>query len=109
MARNLVQITKQDGNNVTIQETNNIISLTEESVKVVHVGTLINTGVDASFIFSQNSNADVWEVEHNLDKYPSVTIVDSGDNIVYAEVQYVDSNNLTIRFNGATSGKAYLN
>jgi len=109
MARNNVKINKQDANKVSIQETNNTVQLTEETVKVVHVGTVIETGADAKFTFAQEQNSNQWEVEHNLGKFPSVTIVDSGENIVYAEVQYTDENNLTISFNGATSGKAYLN
>lgn len=109
MARNSVKITKQDANKVSIQETNNTVQLTEETVKVVHVGTLVEAGADAKFTFAQEQNSDQWEVQHNLGKFPSVTIVDSGENIVFAEVQYTDENNLTISFNGATSGKAYLN
>jgi len=35
--------------------------------------------------------------------------VDSGENVVFAEIEYIDLNNLIIRFNGGTSGKAYLN
>ena len=109
MARNSVKITKQDANKVSIQETNNTVQLTEETVKVVHVGTLIEAGADAHYVHRQDMLSNTWEVEHNLDKYPSVTIVDSGDNILYAEVEYIDTNNLEIRFVASTSGKAYLN
>lgn len=64
---------------------------------------------DSHFVFAQEQNANDWQIEHNLNKHPSVTVVDSGENIVYAEVEYTDLNNLIIRFNGANSGKAYLN
>lgn len=53
--------------------------------------------------------SNVWEIEHNLDRYPSVSVVDSGNNIVMGRVQYIDKNRLTIEFNGAFTGKAYLN
>lgn len=56
-------------------------------------------------IFSQNE----WEVGHNLNKFPSVTIVDSGNNIVIGNVEYIDKNNVIIRFSSEFSGKAYLN
>ena len=61
------------------------------------------------FVFTQATAASVWYVEHNLEKYPSVTVVDSGENVVYGEVTYDDINNLTITFSSAFSGKAYIN
>ena len=48
-------------------------------------------------------------INHNLNKHPSVTVVDSGQNVVYGEVQYTDTNNLTVSFNATFSGNAYLN
>ena len=64
---------------------------------------------DKSFVFNQNISSSVWNVVHNLDKYPSVTVVDSGMNIVIGEVTYIDENTLQITFTAPFSGKAYLN
>ena len=64
---------------------------------------------DKTFVFEQGVAADVWEIQHNLNKKPSVTIVDSAENIITAEVEYIDSNNIVVSMNGATTGKAYLN
>ena len=45
-----------------------------------------------------------------MDKFPSVTVVTSaGDIAAGGEIDYIDSNNLTIGFAAAFSGKAYLN
>ena len=44
-----------------------------------------------------------------MNKYPSVTVVDSGDNVVEGEVIYNSLNTLTINFSGGFSGKAYIN
>lgn len=67
-----------------------------------------NTG-DKNFVYTQAVASAVWEVQHDLDKYPSVSVV-SDDNVqVFGEVTYIDLNNLTITFNGAFSGKAYMN
>lgn len=84
------------------------VAIKQPSINV-SVGGVIGGGNDAHFVFAQEQNSDEWQIEHNLNKHPSVTIVDSGENIVYAEVEYTDLNNLIIRFNGANSGKAYLN
>lgn len=64
---------------------------------------------DAFFIFSQEANNTVWSITHNLDKFPSVTVVDSGDNILYTEIEYINKNTLEVRFEASTSGKAYMN
>lgn len=68
----------------------------------------IPKGVD-TYIYEQQVASDFWTIVHNLDKYPSVSIVDSGDSLVIGDVDYIDSNTLTIKFIGAFSGKAYLN
>lgn len=62
-----------------------------------------------SFTYTQGSASDEWTIEHNLGKYPSVTIVDSGGNVVVGDVQYLSTNEISISFAGAFSGKAYLN
>lgn len=65
--------------------------------------------VAKTFIFEQATASDTWEIEHNLGKYPSVTIVDTAGNTFFPAVQYIDENNIVVTMNGATSGKAYLN
>jgi hypothetical protein len=74
------------------------------NVSISRVGTS-----DAHFVFAQEQSAEEWVIEHNMNKNPSVTIVDSGENVIFAEIEYLDLNNLIIRFNGGNSGKAYLN
>lgn len=57
----------------------------------------------------QSASADTWSVNHNLGARPGgVTVVDSGDNVVYGDVAYVDDNNLTITFSAAFGGKVYI-
>jgi hypothetical protein len=64
---------------------------------------------DKSFIHTQNLASTTWSVSHKLNKFPSVSVVDSGNNAVVGAVVYVDANNLTISFAFAFSGKAYIN
>jgi hypothetical protein len=80
--------------------------LDEEGVK--HVFQKIKILTD-TFIYEQAIAANVWEIQHNMKKYPSVTIIDSANNEVMGTVEYIDNNNLRITFNGAFGGKAYLN
>ena len=62
-----------------------------------------------TFVFEQGVASDTWEINHNLNKYPSVTLVDSANTQFVAQVVYTDKNNCVVYMNGATKGKAYLN
>lgn len=64
---------------------------------------------DKHYAHTQGVASATWNVSHNLDKYPSVTVVLSTGQKGYGDVTYVDENNLTISFAGAESGKAYMN
>ena len=64
---------------------------------------------DKNFVYTQLVASAVWNVVHNLDKFPSVSVVDDDQNQVFGSVVYNTVNDLTITFNGAFSGKAYIN
>ena len=66
-------------------------------------------GGDKNYIHLQNTPSSVWTITHNLNKRPSVTVVDSAEEIVYGEVEYNGDNQVTLTFAGAFSGKAYFN
>lgn len=78
-------------------------------VKTSNVYVLDPSMADKFLVFEQGIAADVWEIQHNLNKRPSVSVVDSAENVITAEVEYIDNNNVVVRMNGATTGKAYLN
>lgn len=69
----------------------------------------LETGADKTYVHEQGNASDTWEIQHNLNKYPSVTLVDSANTQFEAQVVYNDKNNCTVYMNGATKGKAYLN
>lgn len=62
-----------------------------------------------TFIFRQDEAKDTWRIVHNLHRRPSVSVIDSGDSIVYGDVDYISDDELVITFSAAFSGKAYLN
>ena len=64
---------------------------------------------DKTFTFNQAVASTEWQINHGLNKYPSVTIVDSGNNIVIGDIEYIDKNNVKCTFSSAFSGSAYLN
>lgn len=64
---------------------------------------------DKHYTHNQSVASSTWNVNHNLGKYPSVTVTLSTGQVGYGDVTYIDENNLTITFSGANSGKAYMN
>ena len=64
---------------------------------------------DKFYPYEQMAPATTWSINHNLGKFPSVTVVDSAGTVVGGDVTYNDANNVTLTFTAAFSGKAYLN
>ena len=64
---------------------------------------------DKNFVFTQGTASTTWNIQHDLNKYPSVSVVNNNNVLMYGETTYVDTNNLTINFSAGFSGKAYLN
>ena len=72
------------------------------------VFTLSSQGAP-TFVFTQGTPATTWNIQHNLGKFPSVSVVNNNNTIMYGNTTYTDNNNLTINFSAGFSGKAYLN
>ena len=58
---------------------------------------------------AQGVASSTWTVTHNLNKFPSVTIVDSNEEQIFGVVDYQSANTIVLTFSAAISGKAYLN
>ena len=63
----------------------------------------------STFTFIQGVAATTWNITHNLNKFPSITVIDTGNTVVTGEYIYIDSNNVTLTFSAGFAGKAYLN
>lgn len=100
-----------------IQADFNINVAPTDYINEINGGELIDVQKDGktvtlqskTFIFEQGIASDTWVINHNLNKKPSITIVDSADNVVEGAEKYIDENTVEIYFNGAFKGKAYLN
>ena len=60
------------------------------------------------FVHTQATTASSWTISHTLDGFPSVTVVDSAGTVVIGEVSYNSTSSVTVSFESAFSGKAYL-
>lgn len=77
---------------IDVQRTGNAVTLTSKT-----------------YIHEQGVASDTWVIEHNLNKYPSVTLIDTAGTIFIGRVEYIDTNNCIVTINGSTKGKALLN
>ena len=83
-------------------------SLEDEAIYDFAVFTLSSQGVP-TFIFTQGVAATTWNIQHNLGKFPSVSVVNNNNIVINGEVTYIDNNNVQLNFSAGFSGKAYLN
>lgn len=91
-----------------ITEVRDLRLTVDKGVLDVNGDVLITVG-DKTHNYTQAVASDVWTINHNLEKYPSVTIIDTGGSEVEGELTYVDINTIIITFTAAFTGNAYLN
>ena len=72
------------------------------------VFTLSSQGVP-TFVFTQGVPATTWNIQHNLGKFPSVSVINNNNVVINGEVTYIDNNNIQLNFSAGFTGKAYLN
>ena len=66
-------------------------------------------GFDSHFEFTQGVPATTWDITHNLDKFPSITVVDTANTTVMGSYEYVTKNRVILSFSSQFAGKAFLN
>lgn len=67
------------------------------------------SGPETSWEYDQLAPAFHWIIIHNLNSYPSVTVVDTGGTEIIPDIVYTNNNQIDLYFANSTSGKAYLN
>lgn len=82
---------------------------TTEYVRDVLDQELVLAGADARYVHNQGVPSDEWLIAHNLNKFPSVTVIDSDGNNIVGMVEYINANNIRLEFSAGFKGEAYLN
>lgn len=61
-----------------------------------------------AYVHTQGTSSSSWVITHNLNFYPNITVKDSAGSIVEGEIVYDSANQVTLNFQAAFSGLAYL-
>lgn len=64
---------------------------------------------DKRYTHNQLASSSEWLIEHNLEKYVSVTVVDSAGTTVIGDVEHIDTNTVKLTFTAPFSGEAFMN
>jgi hypothetical protein len=60
------------------------------------------------YVHNQTEIGNEWTINHNLNFFPNVTILDNQNRILETDIVYLNSNTVKIVMNTASSGTAYL-
>jgi hypothetical protein len=85
------------------------LSLVGNTLTISGSNSSVTIDADKNYVHNQIASSTTWNIAHNLNKFASVSVVDSAGSVVIGEITYVDTNNVTLTFSAAFSGKAYLN
>lgn len=61
------------------------------------------------YTHTQIAPSDTWVIDHNRDKFPSVSVTDSAGSLVVGDVNYISSNRVIVMFSSPFAGTAFLN
>jgi hypothetical protein len=98
-------------NNIKLENPLYGVSLTLAERVVINTTATGGGGGGANFVYTGNfiAGSSGNTINHNLNKYCSVTVVDSNDDVVIGEIHYNSVNQVTLTFTAAFTGKAYCN
>lgn len=97
-----VTVQQNGKNNVTVVEKGSFASAAAASDK--HKALSINVND-----WTQNGAEYEVTLSHGLYKNPAVTVIDSFNQTMYPDVEYIDNNTVKLIVRGQFSGKAYFN
>jgi hypothetical protein len=85
-----------------------IFTPTSEITSVTVQAAIEELREKSRFVHNQASASTTWSITHNMEFFPSVSIVDTALSKVIGEVVYTSENALTVTFSQSFAGKAYL-
>jgi hypothetical protein len=72
---------------------------------IIPVGS---SGGSIGFEHPQEAPAATWQISHSFGRNPAITVIDSNNQVVLADVEYTSATQVTVTFAAPTSGKVIL-
>jgi hypothetical protein len=94
---------------VTVTSVNRNVSVTGKTGSLAITSGAVVVNPHGTYTHTQVSASATWTITHNLNCFPSVTIVDSAGTVVFGDIEYISANAVRVTFVAAFGGKAYLN
>lgn len=92
-----------------IDSSGSLVNGKDYLISLLQADSIIPIQGDKNFVYTQNVASSTWVVTHNLNKYCSVSIVDSAGTIVFGDIIYNNLNQCTISFTSQFSGQVFCN
>ena len=86
-----------------------MLQFTPEKSLQVRENDQWNTVSDKFYRHTQSAPSRVWEIHHNLGKFPSVSVTDFEGNEYEGEANRIDENTMVLTFSAPIAGYADLN
>lgn len=67
-----------------------------------------NTGTDNTILFIQNTPTLSLNITHNLNKYPTIVLLDTSNSLVEGNISYPSLNRVSIVFDAEFTGKVSI-
>lgn len=109
---NTLVVDQQSIGVIVIENTGQVLQITQEVPSVVSVaeqGPMGPSGSGDKTFEQAFSGVSSVTVTHNLGKYPSITIIDSANDEVEGNVEYISTNQLVVSFSAPFSGSVICN
>lgn len=110
---------------INVEVTQEAIQLTIEQPNQVQIAFAVEQGppggkgdpgiqgppgmAGANYEHAQTIPSNQWFIDHGLNRYPSVTTIDSAGSVVEGDVEYASGDQIIVSFSYPFAGKAYLN
>lgn len=72
-----------------------------------YIDAALATLGDGLYVFTQTTPSTLWNIDHQLGRYPNVNVIVSGE-LAITNVIYPDNDHITVTFYSPQSGSAYL-
>lgn len=88
-----------------------IVRQAQSSSVSVEIGSggVPGSGGDKNNVHRQDQASSEWIINHDLEKFPSVSVVDSAGDAIIGKIHYESNKKIILKFSAPLSGRAFLN